>query len=759
MMVRGRYTNLFLMALLLCGTAVPVVAQGLVVGPDGRPVHLALRHHRVEANIQERLAVVVVEHEFHNTGHTTVEGTFLFPLSPGAQISRFAMEVDGEEMSGELLSADEARAIYENIVRRSLDPALLEMADYRTFRARVFPIPPGATRTITLRYDAALPLEGQTATFRYPLQGSLTYRPVGRRPPWPRPMEPRREHDRPERDGHPAKQTVIHVQIETATGIKNVYSPSHDVDVRRRGKHRTEAVFEASDVLDGREFVLYYSLDPNDVGATLLAHRPYSDRPGYFMLLIDPSADLDDGKVQPQDVVFVLDTSGSMRGEKIKQAREALRYCLSNLGRRDRFGLVAFSTDVDPFRDTLRPASARDDALYFVDQLEAGGGTNINDALQAAVQMLDDSENGLIVFMTDGLPSVGVMDEAKIRANVKAAAGDNVRLFTFGVGYDVNTRLLDGLSGASGAFADYISPEEDIDARIAAFYDKVRYPVMTDLELDLDGVDTYALAPGALPNLYKGHALIVAGRYRGAGPATVTLRGRIEGQRASKRYRFRFPERERERDFVARLWATRRVGQLLEAIRLHGENEELKEEVITLAKEFGLVTPYTSYLVQEEEGTMADEVRMHTPQPRAARQSTWGVSAGEKAMAANTGREAVAASRQIRAMQEADAAPMPPAAGLTVVQGRTLRLTEKGAWVDTAFDTTSDDVVRIKFASEAYFTFLRLYPEAREAAHLGDQVTFFFQGRYVQVGDDGETSMTEDRLRTLFGKAERANGK
>ena len=754
----ARYKGLFLLGLMTAVLAGSAAAQGIVVGRDGRPVMLELRNHRVEADVQERLAVVTVEHEFHNTGRATVEGSFLFPLPTDAQVSKFSMEVDGTEMNGELLSADEARKIYEDIVRRSLDPALLEMADYRTFRARVFPIPPGAKRTITLRYDATLPMEGQTVTFRYPLQGSLTYRPVGFRPPRPpRPIpHPRPRHapeqDKPEHGHSPAQQTLIRVAVETAHGVKNVYSPSHSVDVRRRSNRRAEAVFESSGVLDGREFVLYYSLDPSDIGATLLTHRPYGDRPGYFMLLIDPPVDVDESRIQSQDVVFVLDTSGSMRGDKMKQAREALRYCLQNLGRRDRFGVIAFSTDVDAFRETLRPASTRDDALYFVDQLEAGGGTNINEALLAATEMLDDSDNGLIVFLTDGLPSVGETDEGKIRANIQQAADGDVRLFSFGVGYDVNTRLLDGLSVASGAFADYISPEENIEERVGGFYDRVRYPVMTDLDLTFDRVDTYAMAPGALPNLYKGSALIVAGRYRRPGQATVTLRGRLEGEQASKRYRFRFPERER--DFVARLWATRRVGQLLEEIRLKGENKELKDEVVTLAKEFGLVTPYTSYLVQEEEMMAGDVLRFRDASadaPQFEEVVVTGAASGRRAMAASSGQAAVEASKQIQAMQQAEAAPQENKAGLMAVQGQTLYQRADNAWVTLDFDAENDEVVQIQFASSAYFTFLRLYPEAGDFAQLGQKVTFSFQGRFVQIGDEGAETMTEAALQKLFG--------
>ncbi len=753
MKIASPYRHVLLLGLLTA--AAPAFAQGIVIGPDARPVALELRRHHVEAAVQERLAVVTVEHVFRNTGKATVEGTFLFPLPTDAQVSRFSMEVDGKEMAGELLSADEARKIYEDIVRRSLDPALLEMADYRTFRARVFPIPPGAERTLRLRYDATLPMEGQTVTFRYPLQGALTYRPAGRPMPPPRPHPPvpmprpddRREAPRPEHDRAPAHESLIRVQIEAGTGLKNVYSPSHAVDVRRRSDRRVEAVYEASGVLDGLDFVLYYSLDPADLGATLLAHRPYADRSGYFMLLLDPPFDVDESRIQPQNVVFVLDVSGSMRGDKMQQARDALRYCLRHLGARDRFGLVAFSTDVDAFRDDLRPASARDDALYFVDQLEASGGTNIHEALLAAARMLEGNDDGLIVFLTDGLPSVGTTDETRIRAGVQEALGGNVRLFSFGVGYDVNTRLLDGLSAASGAFAAYISPEENIEARIAAFFDKVRAPVMTDLALTFDGADAYALAPAALPNLYKGTPLIVAGRYRRPGQATLTLRGRLEGREETTRFTFRFPEAERERDFVARLWATRRVGQLLEEIRLHGENDELKKEVVALAKEFGLVTPYTSYLVQEEE-MMADDRRLDADRmlDRMAAPAP-----SEAAMRSNTGREAVGASKKIRAMQEVDQAPAQHLAGVTVIQGQMLQRQPDGAWINPDFAPEKGKLVQIKFASDAYFTFLRLYPDARAFAQLGQQVTFAFQGQFVQIGEEGAETITEAALRKVFG--------
>lgn len=756
---------------LLLTSAVDVRAQGVVVGQDGRPAALELRAHRVEADVQGPVAVVTARHVFKNATRGTIEGTFLFSLPPEAQVSRFSMEVDGKELAGEILEAEEARQIYEEIVRNSLDPALLEMVGYRTFRASIFPIPPGEERRVTLRYDATLPQEGETVVFRYPLRGTLASRGAvmptpGPRPrPMPRPMPP--GFDERVRDGRPQPggeadetgRTSIEVDLHAEAGLKNIYSPSHEIEVEQPRDERATASFEATGALDGRDFVLYYSLDGGEIGATALAHRPYGDRPGYFMLLVSPEVAVDASRVQPKDVVFVLDTSGSMAGEKMEQAKEALAYCLRRLGARDRFGLVAFSSDVDAFRDDLAQTDVRDDALYFVDQLEARGGTNINEALLEALALLEGSEHGMIVFLTDGLPSSGVTGEGEIRRNVEAANGADVRVFSFGVGYDVNTRLLDGLSSRSGAFASYVSPEENLEERVSAFYEQVRYPILTDLAFELEGVDAYAFAPGTLPDLYKGGRLILTGRYRRPGEATLTLRGRSEGGEATRTYTFHFPEEEREQDFVARLWATRRVGALLEEIRLSGENEELKDEVVALAKEFGLVTPYTSYLVQEEEpmaDRMGSEVRLFSG--ISGGRAGGGIETAEaasapvadEALVQTSGAEAVQMSKSIRAMQEAGTAPVAASRRRVNVEGRALRLTDEGRWVDVDFEE-GNEVVEIRFASDAYFRLLRRYPDVRPFVQLGPDVLFRFGETFVHIGEQGRETLTEAELEALLG--------
>lgn len=745
-----------LLAILALSTSA-VLGQGLIVRPDFQPAALELRRHHVRAEVHEQVAVVTVEHEFYNPGSTTIEGTFLFPLPPQAQVSRFAMHVEGKEMVGELLSAEEARRIYENIVRQNLDPALLEMADYRTFRARIFPIPPRATRLLTLRYDATLPREGNTVTFQYALHGELSQRNTGGPRLWPQPFpEPRpmlpESSQRPER--MPSQQRTIQIELRAETGLRNIYSPSHRVEVKQSNDRRATVSFETSNALEGKDFLLYYALDANEIGATLLTHRPDAGKPGYFMLLLSPQIEAQAQQIAAKDLVLVLDTSGSMAGEKITQAKAALRYCLQRLGQHDRFGLVTFSSEARSFRTQLSGVEAREDALWHVDKLEATGGTNINEALRVAADLLRDSkpEQSMIVFLTDGLPTNGVTDEAQIRRNFKQAQRGEVKLFSFGVGFDVNTRLLDGLAKENHAFADYIAPQENLEERVSSFYEKVRYPLLSNLEYEFRGADVRLLSPNRLPDLFKGGQIILAGRYHSAGRVTLHVRGQANARRQSFQYDFNFPEREREREFVARLWATRRVGDLLEDIRMNGENAELKDEVVALAKEFGLVTPYTSYLVQEEEGVQPVTMqrsserklfRMHSYEPQAAPQMA------APSMSQTSGAEAVAMSKSIRAMQDAEVVADAPRARAATIQSRVLTLSSQEVWRDSEY-RDGDKAIKLAFASEAYFTFLRMYPEAREFCKLGKKVLFKFRGQFVEIGESGEKQMSEEKLRAVF---------
>ena len=732
----------------LSGVVLPTTAngQGWIVDQHQRPLPVVLSGYEIDATINHQIATVAVRSTFRNDGHAPAEGDYLFPLPSGATIGSFTLEIDGKPVAGEILDADRARDTYETIVRNMLDPALLEWADDGLFRARLFPIESGKSREITLKYDLVLPRDGDVARFIHPLTSQVTSRSTR-----PAPI--------PSRLGRPTARSTttdvapqISIQILSDADVRNVYSPSHDISVERTAESTDVVVREALNERT-RSLVLYYSLSRDHLAATFIPYRAYGDRPGYFMLMLDPPVRSAQRTVQPRDIVFILDTSGSMAGEKLEQAKAAVTYSLQRLGPKDRFGVVSFSSDVGAFSGDLAGTGSVDDATYFVEQLEARGGTNINAALTEGLHMLDGSQAGTVVFLTDGLPSVGVAEPRDIINNAVVANKANARIFTFGVGYDVNTNLLDGVARAASAFAEYIAPEENIEERVSAFYDRIRYPVMTDVTIEVDGTPVTALTPGSATDLFLGDGLLITGRYKTPGDAVIRVSGTVVGDDGAQEIITQevdvtFPDRIRDAEFVARVWAARRIGELLESIRLDGENPVLVEEVVALSKEFGIVTPYTSYLVTEDEATAMDALRRN-----GARGTGGAVVRSDaepaEAMRASSGRTAVSLSRDLAALKQSRQVADQPT--LANVQGQTFVMSETDTW-NTQAASEGLDTWKVTFGSEAYFAFARAYPDAVPFLELGQNVQFVFNGQLVHVGPDGALSISDRDLRNRFGR-------
>jgi Ca-activated chloride channel family protein len=334
-----------------------------------------------------------------------------------------------------------------------------------------------------------------------------------------------------------------------------------------------------------------------------LTHRPLSGDKGFFTLLITPRVEIPKQYQVPRDVVLVLDTSGSMRGPKMEQARKALKYCLDNLGKNDRFGLINFATTVNRYEDKLLEANAEQltRAKKWVEELEATGGTAINDALASALELRtkDEGRTFTVVFFTDGQPTIGETDADKILKNTTAKNTANTRIFTFGVGDDVNATMLDQLAERTRALSTYVRPAEDIENKVSGLYSKISNPVLTNLKLSAtNDIKFSEVYPPELPDLFHGGQLVVLGRYSGKGPAAIKLSGQVGMESKEFVYELTFPDKTNdERAFVEHLWARRKVGYLLDQIRANGEKKELVTEVVTLAKKYGITTPYTSYLV------------------------------------------------------------------------------------------------------------------------------------------------------------------
>jgi len=554
---------------------------------------------KVATRVNDQLAVTTVDQEFFNPNNARLEGTFIFPVPKGAPLDRFAMEIDGKKVEAELLAADKARAIYEDIVRRAKDPALMEYSGRDLFKVRIFPIEPNSRKRITIRYTQLLKADTGLIAFELPLN-TAKY------------------------SSKTVKSVSVKLELETKRPLKTIYSPSHAVEIKRDGPNRATVGYEAGDVAPDTDFTLYFSPEKDEVGINLLTHR-VAGEDGFFLLLASPGVDVKENKLVKKDVVFVLDTSGSMAGQKLEQAKKALRFCVENLNDGDRFEIVRFSTEVEPLFDRLAPADKpnRDKANDFIQGLKPIGGTAIDDALRKALSLKPEREGRpfVVIFLTDGLPTIGTTDEEQILAGVKKTSGGNVRVFCFGIGNDVNTHLLDKIAEETRAVSQYVLPGEDLEVKLSNFYAKIKEPVLANPALKFTGdIRVTKLYPSALPDLFKGEQLVLVGRYSGKGSSAAVIEGSVNGESRKFATDVRFADESSDNDFIPRLWATRRVGFLLDEIRLRGENRELKDEVADLARKHGLVTPYTAYLILEDEARRNVPVAMQSmPQLRGER--------------------------------------------------------------------------------------------------------------------------------------------
>jgi Ca-activated chloride channel family protein len=514
--------------------------------------------------------------------------------------------------------------------------------------------------------------------------------------------------------------------VVSADAVRAIYSPSHPVAIARDGEYRFSAGYEANSVTPDTDFDLFYSVSPEDIGLNTLTYHDPATGEGFFVMLAAPAVTVADDQVLAKDVIVVLDQSGSMEGEKFAQAQSAVDFILSHLNPEDRFNLIAFSTGLSPYSSRLQPAANANAARDWAQGLRAEGGTNINLALLEAVAGMesDSARPAILIFLTDGLATEGEVDSGAILANLEREAPDSVRLFAFGVGDDVDTFLLDSLVEAHHGASTYVRPGQRIDESVSGFYAKVSVPVLADLELSVDGVTVEDWYPNPLPDLFAGSQLVVTGRYRGDGPATVTLAGAVNG--ATRTFIYNSQNFAGPGDpaggvsaFIPRLWATRRVGHLLNQIRLHGEAPELIDSVVSLSIRYGIVTPYTSYLVTE------GEFDVLTEEGRDA------LAADEYAVAASideatSGAGAVDRAADQSALEAAEApAPVGAAADFVRILGSRAYLYRDEMWIDTAFDSSRMTATRVTFASDAYFDLLSSRPELAAAFALGPRVIAF----------------------------------
>ncbi len=687
------------------------------------PANLPVKSINIDTKIEGQIATTHLEQVFRNDTQYTLEGTYFFPIPETASIVEFAIWENGKKLVGEVRSREEARRIYDEIVRRQRDPGLLEYAGKDLFQASIFPIPPNSDKKLEMTYTEVLKAESGTVAYRYPLGTGKN-------------LWIRQQNEMQNVRNNTQFGTVSgKIEIIGKEALRNVYSPSHQIEVNRKGEQKATVSFETRG--NDNDFQLFYGLSNNDFGMSLMTYRE-AGKDGYFLLMLSPKDNITESELVNKDIVFVLDTSGSMADEgKMEKARNALLFGIKTLREGDRFNVINFAGEEHLMETKPIEANSSGKARgeEFVKKLKPTGGTNINDALKAALKQFDSSDRPkMLVFMTDGLPTVGESNVEKIINNAKEIKVNGLRLFTFGVGYDVNTVLLDKLAAENNGAADYVEPKEDLEVKVGNFFTKVNSPVLTDLEMDFGRLQTDLMYPRKLTDIFKGTQLTIIGRYKNPmdiDNLTLRLTGRAGKENRTFNYtNLDFPYRAENNDFLPRLWATRRVGWLVEQIRTNGENKELRDEVVDLGTRYGIVTPYTSYLAtdgserEQKLSRRADSNIVNRPMPTPT-----------------TGQGAVTMSRDAKKQQEVvtvsgeekDEDAIRIQKTLRKIGTKTFYL-ENGVWVDSEFKEEAKlTEIKLKFASNEFYDLITKEKDLAQYFSLGEKVIVVWKGKVYRI--------------------------
>jgi Ca-activated chloride channel family protein len=696
----------------------------------------------VRVDLVDRVLRYEITETFINRGSRVGEADFMFPLPKGAAFQDLKLSINGELVSGETMSADRARQIYEEIVRRQRDPALLEWMGYGLLRARIFPIAPGEHKKVVVRFQTVAPREGDALRVDY-FRGTRTNQVA--------------------RYQEPEGRTSFVLTYPNDPMYGTAYSPTHEIYERGYASDNyrdadDDRSFASSyrgsvrrvEVRDARgEVTLLIPIRRSTSAAiSLMANAPGNDD-GFALITLSPPSVRP--RAVPRDVTFVIDVSGSMSGQKMEQARAAGKQLLGTLSPMDRFRLIDFSSDVRTFRDDFSTATRENirAAERYLDDLDAQGSTNISGALDEALSApVQSGRLPIILFLTDGQPTVGERDASVIASNVARHRGSR-RLFTFGVGADLNISLIEQLALEGRGTASFVRPEESVERAVGIVASRLTSPLVTDVRIRSDGVRLLKMHPSGPVDIFAGEDLVILSRYDGSGNAVLRFEGQTTSGPISWASRVYFPERSRENSFVARLWATQRVGYLSAEKRKHGGSQEINDEIRELGERFGIPTEFSSYLVVEP----------GMNQQRIARRDGRGqqlngvVTTGAAAPAAAPtvqfeAAKSAAAQRSATSLSAADAAVGIREDANVRRAGNVTFVLRDGVWTDVRYKKSAT-VLQIKPFSDAYFKAIEMVPDLREPFSVGERVIVAGRNMAIELTSSGEESLTDRDVRLI----------
>ena len=706
-------------------------------------VHIEAVSARVR--LQDGVASTTLDIKLRNTSHAQEEAVLLLPVPDDAAVGRFEFDGASSEPTAQLLRREEARRTYDAIVRKLRDPALMEFAGYNLIRTSVFPVPPNGTQRVRLTYEHVLGGDGHRLDYVLPRSESLE-----RRRPW-----------------------RIEAEVVSEHAISTVYSPSHAIIAERTSPTSFSVRLTESAASVPGAFRLSYLLDRGDLSASVFTYPDPGVGGGFFLLMAGlPARDASAPPTIRREVTVVIDRSGSMAGSKMDQVRAAAGQVIEGLADGEAFNILDYSSTVSAFaeRPVIKSRETIALARTYLDGIRPTGGTNIHDALLEALrQPPTEGMLSIVLFLTDGLPTIGKTSEVAIRTMVESGNAHQRRVFTFGVGEDVNAPLLDRIAAGSRATAAYVLPDEDVELAVARVFRRLSGPIFASPRLRaLDDLGAPAprlvheLIPNELPDLFDGDQLVLLGQYRGDEPVTLELSGNFEGEDRSYRYTFTPASATTRNAFVPRLWASRRIAFLIDAIRQAGaasgdrpvvvgetivnepRYQELIDEIVRLSTTYGILTEYTAFLATE--GTDLSDwddlvVGCSTNLERRAVRTRSGRAALNQAMNYKAQWEQTSLNYDNRFIDE----NLESVAIANVQQVSDRAFFRRGArWIDARLIDTADDVtpdVECAIGSAEHFDVLyRLADQGRQGVlALDGEILLDVDGQVVLVrGNDND---------------------
>jgi len=594
--------------------------SSLRVQQGERTFALPLMHTDVDAEITGFVADVAVHQLYSNPFEQPIEAVYLFPLPDNAAVDDMQMRIGDRVIVGEIKRRAEAKQIYESARDAGKTASLLDQERPNVFQQSVANILPGESVEITIHFVQRLDYEDGGYEWAFPMVVGPRFIPeqgTGRSGG----TTPSDDVDRlsapvsAERTGN---DITVSVTVDAGLPIQKVQSPSHDIDVDRPAEDSADIVLSSMDSIPNKDFVLRYEVAGTSPEAAFLTHRTGDD--GYFMLMLQPQSEdeLPQSEITPKEMVFVIDTSCSQSGEPLARAKEAVELAIDEMNPQDRFWVLNFNSSVSSLSSSSLPNNAanRRRGIDYIRSFKGGGGTNMLEGIQAALDLPGDKQLlRTVVMMTDGY----IGNETEILGTIEQRLG-NSRIFSFGVGSSTNRYLLNQMAKVGRGHSQYIRQDEDPQQQVAAFYDRIRNPVLTDIEVEWSGVELNDIYPDPIPDLFSAQPLVLVGRYAAPGTGRLTVTGRIRGEEYSRTLTIKLPAQESQHDALSSLWG-RTVIEDLEARRLRNPDPKIEEEIIELALSHRLMTRETSFVAVEErvvtDGTGAPKrvrIPLETPQ-------------------------------------------------------------------------------------------------------------------------------------------------